>query len=474
MAKDLRTFLRDWNKRYPDDIVRVKKKVKPNYEIPAIQLALEEESKFPGLIFEETENLYGQRSRFPIITNLFASRLRCAESIDIHPRRVAVEYTGKESQLVEPVVVNKRAAPVKEVVMQGNQVDLFQFPVVTHHEMDSAPFITAGVVTTKDPDSGEYNLALQRLEIKDKNRTGVWISPGSHNGHILRKYEQAGKPMPCVVTIGHHPAFAMGAQSKIALDVGEHKVIGALLGEPLELIPSETWGEDFLVPARAELVIEGLVPPGVREVEAPFGEFTRYYGAQRYSSVLDVTAITHRKDAYYHDILVSHADNLVMGGFALEAKIYRMVKEAVPSVLNVHLPLSGCCRFIAYVQIRNELVGNSKDALALALPANHVTKHAIVVDEDIDIFDDREVLWAIATRSQWDKDVVILRGMKGAELDPSIMDGDTAKGGIDATMPPPPTPYEKKVDLPAEVVKATDLKKLLGAQLLRKITPETW
>lgn len=474
MAKDLRSFLKEWEQKYPQDVIRVKRKVKPQYEIPAIQVALEEESKYPALLFENTENLYGQRSSFPVVTNLFASRKRCAECLGIHPRRVAIEYAEKEGKTIDPIKVNKKSAPVKEVVMKGKEVDLFRFPIITHHEMDSAPYITAGVVTTRDPDSGAYNLALQRIEIKAKDRTGVWLAPGSHNAYIYRKFERAGKPMPVVVTVGHHPAFGIGAQSRVPVHVGENGVIGALLDEPLELTPSETWGDEFLVPARAEIVIEGEVPPELREVEAPFGEFTRYYGAQRYVPVLEVKAISHRHDAIYHDILVSHADNLVMGGFALEAKIYRMVKEVVPSVLNVHLPLSGCCRFFAFVQIRNEVPGNSKDALLTALPVNHVTKHVVVVDEDVDIFDEKQVLWAIATRSQWDKDVVVLTDLKGAELDPSTEDGVTSKGGIDATRPAPPTPYEKVVDLPESVVKGLDVKKLVGAKSWDRIEREVW
>src|SRR3972149_2200550 len=173
MAKDLRSFLKKWEQKYPQDVIRVKNKVKVQYEIPAIQVALEEDSRYPALLFENTENLYGRKSDFPVVTNLFASRRRCAECLGIHPRRVAIEYAEKEARSNAPVEVSKKAAPVKDVVMKGKDVDLFRFPIITHHEMDSAPYITAGVVTTRDPDTGAYNLALQRVEVKARDRTGV-------------------------------------------------------------------------------------------------------------------------------------------------------------------------------------------------------------------------------------------------------------------------------------------------------------
>lgn len=455
MANDLRSFLKGWQETHPEDVLRIKEEINPEFEVSGILAKLEKEDKYPLVILERVRNLKGKLSPYPVVTNLFASRERLASAVGTTPRRVALDFSERESQRLAPVKVSTGRAPVKKVIRKGKQLDLRDFPVLTHHSKDSAPYITGGVVTCKDPDTGVYNLAIQRIEIKDRAKAGIYLYKASHNAFIYRKYERMGKPMPVAVTIGHHPAFGVGSQSTVAYGQSEYDVIGGLMGEPVELTESANWGKDFLIPARAEIVLEGVVKPKVREPEAPFGEFTGYYGPRIDNTVIEFTALNRRSDAYYHDIFVGHPDNVLPGGFAIEAGIYRAVRAVVPGVKNVHLPLSGCCRFYAYVQIRKELEGEGLSVLA-ALPVKHAVKYIIVVDEDIDIFDEKEVWWAIATRTQWDKDVRIIPGMKGVALDPSSVDGVSAKAIIDATRPAPPATFPERLDIPEKALKKAE------------------
>ena len=229
----------------------------------------------------------------------------------------------------------------------------------------------------------------------------------------------------------------------------DHGVIGSLMDEPLRLVPSETWGDRFLVPADAELVIEGEVPPDVREVEGPFGEFTGYYGPQRVRWVIDVKAISGRHDAIHQDIFVGHRDVWTMGSFPKEGSIYNRIKGVVPGVQGVHLPISATGRYHCYISIDKRVDGESKQAALIALGECDFVKHVVVVDADIDPYNEEQVLWAIATRVQADRDVDVIRNCKGNTLDPSQEDDVmSAKMIIDATKPVH-RPYEERVRVPS-------------------------
>lgn len=197
--------------------------------------------------------------------------------------------------------------------------------------------------------------------------------------------------------------------------------------------------------------------------------------------VVKVTSISHRKNAYYHDISVGHADNLVMGGFALEAAIYDACKRVAPSVKNVHLPLSGLCRRIAYVQVSGSEAGSPKAIISSALPVDNRVKYIFVVDEDVDIFDDREVILALVNRAQLDRDMILISGLPDTVIDPiSVRVGDgyvTAKAGIDLTLPPSPAQgfprqFEEGISFPIELERNLRVGDYLDGDTLRRLERE--
>jgi len=453
LPKDLRSFIADLKQKNPGDVVETDRRIDPKFEITALQRHLEKENKSPLLIFNKVNNLRGELSPFKVLTNLFASRDKCAVALDLDAEQwrmeTSFEFAKRTGKQIDPVIVDKKEAPVKEVIKVGDEVDLYDLPVLTHHEMDGYPYLVDAVIAA-DPETGEYNSSHHRMLIRGKDELGLWMSP-RHLWNYYMKAKEKGENLPIAHIIGHHPSFYLGSEALVSEDTDEYRVIGGILGEPLRLVPSEVYGEKLMVPADAEIVIEGEILD-YRDAEGPFGEFTGYYGPQRWSPVVKVTAITYRKNPYYMNILVGHPDTSILGGIPKEAGIYEEVKKSVPGVQGVHFPISGCCRFHAYISIDKKVDGEGKVAGVAALPYHDELKHVIVVDKDIDPFDEKMVLWALATRVQATEDVEILEKLRGGTLDPSATIhavGD--KMIIDATRPVS-RPFAQRINVPQEVM----------------------
>jgi 2,5-furandicarboxylate decarboxylase 1 len=460
MAKDLRTFLRDLEKQMPEDVVRIKKEISPRFEITAIQQHLENEDRYPLLIFENVKNLRGERSEFKVMTNVFASRQKCTVALDLPKEKwrmeTSMEFARRCNHAIKPVVVSRREAPVKEVVKTGPSLDLRDLPVLTHHEMDGNPYLVDAIVAA-DPETGVHNSSHHRMLIRGKDELGLWMSP-RHLWNYCERAAERGKALPIAHVLGHHPGFYLATEALVGMETDEYDVIGGVLNEPLRLVPSEAYGDQLLVPADAEIVVEGEVMLNTRDSEGPFGEFTGYYGPQRWGPVVKVKAITHRKDAYYMNILVGHPDTSILGGIPKEAGIYEEVKKSVPGVKAVHFPISGCCRFHAYISIEKRVDGEGKVAAIASLPYHDELKHVIVVDSDVDPFNEKEVLWALATRVQAGDDVDIIRRVRGGALDPSsYIHAVGDKMLIDATRPIS-RPYSERIRVPREVMDRIKLK----------------
>jgi 2,5-furandicarboxylate decarboxylase 1 len=399
------------------------------------------------------------------VINLFGSRERLAHAIGTTVPNLALEYLAREKP-VPPVIIDRAQAIVKQVVQKGEAADLYQLPIVTHHEMDLGPYLTGPSAWIKDPDTGWTNCGVLRIYVAGRRRLVVNFNMARHTNYYFHKYKAVGRNIPIILAIGHHPAFYMGAQTKLLTD--EPEIIGGIMGQPLELTPSETWGEKMLVPAQAEIVIEAEMSTSEVEIEAPFGEYTQYYCGQRLNPSCEVKAITRRENAYYLDIMPGHADHLLLDAPMIEAYLFNRIKAVVPGVMAVHMPVSGSARLHAYIQVKKSNDGEPKTVIATALSSDYRLKHVIVVDDDIDIFDDDQVLWAVATRSQWDKDLVIVPGMMGTRLDPSADDIVTTKGGIDATKPVDHRSFPQRIRIPESVMSRIKLEDYLTPAVLKQ------
>ncbi len=216
-------------------------------------------------------------------------------------------------------------------------------------------------------------------------------------------------------------------------DCDELEIAGALHGRPLDVVKCVT--SDIRVPAEAEIVLEGRILANVREPEGPFGEFPQYYGPRADRPVMEVTAVTHRKDAIFHTIVGGGLEHQLLGAIPKEATLLASLRRNFPNVIDVHLAPGGVMRFHLYIKIRKRQEGEGKNVMLGAFAASFDLKHVIVVDDDVDIHNPTEVEWAVATRFQADRDLLIVPESQGSRLDPSNRDGVGAKMGIDATKP---------------------------------------
>jgi UbiD family decarboxylase len=441
MGQDLRGFLDLIKRRKPEDFVIVSKEVDPAFEITALVAKLEREAKRrPVLIFENVKG-----SRFPVLTNLHASRARLASAMSSAPQELLATYLRAMDRPIPPKIVS--TGPVKDVVLTGDRINLYDLPQIVHHEGDGGPYITAAISFAKDPTRELWNCAYNRLMIQGRDRTSIHLTVGKHLWEFQRLAEARGQALPVAFAIGVHPVIALGALAIGSIDEDERGIMGGLFGEALELVKCET--SDVLVPAHAEMVIEGEILPGARVPEGPFGEFTGYSLGERQREVLQVKAITHRAGAYFQDISVAHLDHMLLSTIPMEANLYRAVRAMVPSVKAVRVPAPFTC----YVSIEQRVPGQAKNAILSVLGADLYMKRVVVVDQDVDVFDDRQVTWALATRCQPDRDITIIANARGSDLDPSSRgeDGYTAKWGVDATAKPSLAAYTPRHRVPPEV-----------------------
>jgi 2,5-furandicarboxylate decarboxylase 1 len=472
MGKDLQSYLRSLAEALPADLVTVDKPVNPaRFDVTALLKHLELQGRYPVLLFENAKDLNGERSEFPLLSNVFATRQRCALALDLDPSQwrleLSLEYARREDKLIPPEIVEKERAPVKQVVKSGTEVDLRKLPIVRHHEMDGGPYVDMAVVM-RDPDEGFYNASFHRTQYKGPQKLGILLGP-RHNWTIVRKHQEKNQGTPVAIIVSHHPSFYVGSLNVAAFGVDDYHLIGSIMGERLRLTPSETWGKEFMVPADAEIIIEGEIPPHVREVEGPFGEFPGTYGPQRLQPIIEVKAMTYRNGATFQHIFTGHRDTWVVGGIPKEGSCFNAIKGVVPTVKAVHFPVSGSCRFHCYISVDKKVEGETKQAALMAMAHCDFVKNAIVVDADIDPFKEEEVMWAIATRVQPDTDIDIIRNIKGSVLDPSLVHNNKgSKMIIDATKPVD-RPFSKRLNVPDEALERIRLDEYIGQTRLEKI-----
>ncbi len=452
MAQDLPSYLARIKSERPDEFVTVSREMDPGHEITAAVVKIEKEARRrPVLVFENVKG-----TAFPVITNLHASRSRLAMAMGAAPDQMLRKYLDAMDRPVPPREVNTGLC--KDVVLTGADLDMRALPQLEHHQGDGGAYITAAISFAKDPDSAMWNCAYNRLMITGPDSTSIHLTLGKHLWEYYQIAESRGEPLPVAFAVGVHPAIALGCLAIGSIDEDERGIMGGLLGEPLELVRCET--SDVLVPAQAEMIIEAEILPRQRIAEGPFGEFTGYSLGARDREVVKINALTHRRGAMFHDISVGHLDHMLLSTIPMEANLYRAVRAMIPSVTAVRVPSPFTC----YVSIEQRLAGQAKNAILAVLGADLYMKRVVVVDHDVDVFNDREVNWAIATRCQPDKDLTVITGARGSDLDPSTAgnDGFTAKWGVDATAKPSLAAYTPRHSFPSAVWDGIDVKALLS------------
>jgi 2,5-furandicarboxylate decarboxylase 1 len=382
----------------------------------------------------------------PVVTGIAGSRALLAKAMGVPVSCASEHFSWAQAHPSACTIVDSASAPAKQVITTS--VDLSRLPIPVHHEKDGGRYLTAGLLVSKDPSTGTRNVSIHRLQVLGPNRLGILILP-RHLSHFYRAAEQAGKPLEVAIAIGVDPLLLLSSQALTPLGFDEFTIASTLYGEPLKLVKCES--VDLEVPAESEIVLEGRILPDVRENEGPFGEYPKYYGPPTLKPVVELTAMTTRRNPIYHTIVPATLEHLLIGSVSREGGMLEVIRAAVPNTVAVHLTPGGTCRYHAVVQIDKRHEGEAKNAMMAAFASSQEIKRVVVVDKDVDIFDPVEVEWAIATRFQAGRDSTIISRALGSKLDPSGEDGVSDKLGIDATVPLGADPFRyERIRIPGE------------------------
>lgn len=395
-----------------------------------------------------------------VAIGMFASRARVGYLLGAAPERLGHHLNEALSRTVAPVVIPSQEAPCHEVVHLASDpgFDLRKLvPAPTNTPQDAGPFITMGLVYGRDPETGEEDVTIHRQCIQSRDELSIFFSPGRHLDVFRNKCEEAGQPFPVSVSIGLDPAIYLGAcfePPTTPLGFNELEIAGALRGRPVEMVACKT--VNALAVARAEIVIEGEILPGVRIAEDcnsgtgyAMPEFPGYNGlADKSLPVIKVKAVTHRINPITQTTIGPSEEHVSLAGIPTEASILAAVHRALPGrVTNVYASSAGGGKLLAILQIRKRAItdqGRERQAAICAFAAFPELKTVILVDDDVDIFDPNDVLWAMSTRYQSDVDTIILPGVRCHTLDPSqrpgvspsiIAVGTSCKTIFDCTVP---------------------------------------
>jgi 4-hydroxy-3-polyprenylbenzoate decarboxylase len=430
VKQDFHAFLEQYRAQHADDVLVVDDEVSPDQEITAVASTLAAQGRYPLLVFRRVAGTQ-------VVTSIFSSRERIARLLGCEPSQIHRTYQEKARHAVDPKAVAK--GPVLDSVEE--RVDLTKLPLLKHFETDKAPYITNGLVVCEEPGNLSYHRAM--LHSKTELATSL-----HSRGHLWRALQDKKKPLPVAMVIGAHPLFMMAASARVAYGADERRIAGGLMGEPLEVVKTPKHG--IGVPAAAEMVLEGTLDPEAKVDEGPFGEFTGYSSNRTTNTLFRVETVMRRKDAWLVDVLGGNSpEHLNLSRVPRESEMAEKLMERFPSVTRLHYPNSGV-HFHAYVALRARREGEARQVMLALLGWDPYVKTVIAVDEDIDVTDDSQVMWALATHFQPHKDVLIIDGLPGNALDPSASAvGTTSRMGLDATRGPNFDAVRAKVSEPA-------------------------
>ncbi|HKT17407.1 MAG TPA: UbiD family decarboxylase, partial [Stellaceae bacterium] len=337
----------------------------------------------------------------PVVSGIIRSRERAIMSMGCETYgQIEEKLKHALDHPIPPKMV--ASSPTREVTLVGEDADLYKLPIPMCSVFDGGPVITAGIVIAKDPELG-INSGIYRFLVKEKSLTGIDLVTPNNMRLFADRAFKAGRPLPISISIGNHPFEIMGAGYRAPLGVDEMAIAGGMRGEPVALAPCKTIDLPYI--ADSEIVIEAeILPTGWTWPEGRFGEFTRLMGGLHWNPLVKVKAISRRKDAVYYALHMPW-ENTWLAAPTRYAAIRQALRTAGVQVKDINVTLGGCAFWHAVISIKKQ-AGEGKNALLAALSVMDL-KHVVVVDDDIDVFDPTDVEWAIATRVQGDRDIMI-------------------------------------------------------------------
>jgi 2,5-furandicarboxylate decarboxylase 1 len=425
-GQDLHRSLDEYLAEHPDDVLVVEEPVDADQGVTAIVAELWAAGGTPMVLCRNVTGV-----GVPILTNAFASRPRVARFLGAEPPDLHRAFSNGMARSISPVVVDN--GPVLDQVTED--VDLSTVPMLVHFEQDAAPYLTSAIVLAEDPQTGAGNLSYHRCMVRSPTSLATSLHSRGHLWRALAAAEERGEPLPVAVILGGHPLFMLAAAARVAMGVDERDIAGGLFGEPLEVVPTPRYG--LGVPATADGVLEGVIDPTSRADEGPFGEYSGYASNRSTNNLIEVQTVMRRGDAMMLDVVSGNAaDHLNLGRIPRESELVALIRARFTDVSAIEFPVSGT-HFHCYVALRpGGQPQVARQALMAVLGMDPYVKMAVAVDDDVDIRRDEEVLWAVATRFQADRDLIVVPRLPGSMLDPSSDAGVTSRMALDATRGP--------------------------------------
>ena len=408
--------VRDWLATFKDEVVAVEQRVSRDLEATEHLLR----NPHNPVWFKDLDG-------YEAVGNLWSTRDRIASALKTDRRSLMLHILDAMRHPKDFEVTDK-AGFLKN---QSEDFDLRESPIPKYYPKDAGRYITSGVWVAEW--EGKRNLSFHRTLILDDKRGTARIVP-RHLYHMYRSALEAGQELKVAICIGLDPWNLIAGGTSVEYGRDEMTIAAALkercLGETLKAVKIRS---GLTVPAEAEYVLEGRLT-AEKHKEGPFVDAVGTYDRVRDEPVVVIERVYNRDDPIFHAILSGGDEHLMFMGMPREPIIHEAVSRAVPHVAGVRLTEGGCAWLHGVVAIRKQSEGDGKNAIMAAFGAHTSMKRVIVVDEDIDVYNDRDVEWAVATRFQADKGLVVLHGARGSSLDPSATEV-TSKVGIDATMP---------------------------------------
>jgi len=400
-------------------------------ELAEVALALEGNAK--AVLFERVGKEGAQ-----LAGNVMGGRARLARAFGATPDKLLAEVLRRLRTAPQVVEVPREAAPAQEVVLTGDKADLTMLPVNLQHGFDGAPYISASIDFVVDPSNGWTNVGVRRLMLRGRREAGIDINSPSDLRALYEAAVERGERLPVAFVVGAHPADFVAAVMRLPVD--ELGLVASLRDAPLAVVKCVSC--DIRVPADAEWVLEGhLDERGHVEAEGPYGEFLGYYGAVKQNPVFHLAAITRRRDALFQTATIGgrslgRTDTAQLNALRTEVMVWRALETAVREVVSVYATPSSGGMYTLRIAMRQRVPGEARNAIAAAFGCLANVKHVFVVDPEVDIFSDEQMDWALATRFQADRDLVVQSGFRTLPLDPSLSGARTgAKAGFDLTLP---------------------------------------
>jgi UbiD family decarboxylase len=424
-SQDLHAWLDCYRRDFPEDVLVVETALDADQDISALSVELRVRGRTPLLVCERVTGI-----DIPVVTNVFASRPRVGRILGTDELGLHAAFRTGAARRMPPRVVAD--GPILHGPGGG---DVTSIPMLRHFEQDAGPYLTSAVVIADDPETGIGNASYHRCKVSAPNSLATSLHSRGHLWRYLGSAEALGQRLPVAIVIGGHPLFLLACSARVGIEVDERDIAGGLFGSPLEVLRTPLHG--ILVPSSADLVLEGTIDPSAHVEEGPFGEYSGYASARSTNTLVEVQAILRRPDPVLLDIVSGReADHLNLGRIPRESELLAKLQERFPDVVTIHYPPSGT-HFHCYVSLRrNAVPALARQVLVALLGFDPYVKLAVAVDEDIDVRREDEVLWAVATRFQADRDLITLSGLPGSMLDPSSAMGVTARMALDATCSP--------------------------------------